>query len=182
MKFLVDATWLIHTFTLKRIARFPILQVLEGPDFRGPCDRIGCHWIFQQRRNKSQSRGFLKITPTQKSHPKNWSFFLASLLPLLYLNKSLQWRENHTFLAAQFWQVQVGWAFGGLTSHAILACVQVQEHWDEDLWTRWNLRLFHWNPVGGNGQNLSFMTPPKTNMEPENHLFEKENHLRNLHF
>ena len=23
---------------------------------------------------------------------------------------------------------------------------------------------------------------PKTNMEPENHLFEKENHLPNLHF
>ena len=25
-------------------------------------------------------------------------------------------------------------------------------------------------------------TPPKTNIEPENHLFEKENHLPNLHF
>ena len=25
-------------------------------------------------------------------------------------------------------------------------------------------------------------TLPKTNMEPENHLFEKENHLPNLHF
>ena len=24
-------------------------------------------------------------------------------------------------------------------------------------------------------------TPPKTNIEPENHLFEKENHLPNLH-
>ena len=26
------------------------------------------------------------------------------------------------------------------------------------------------------------VTPPKTNMEPENHLFEKENHLPTLHF
>ena len=25
-------------------------------------------------------------------------------------------------------------------------------------------------------------TPPKTNMEPENHMFEKEIHLPNLHF
>ena len=28
----------------------------------------------------------------------------------------------------------------------------------------------------------SLITLPKTNMEPENHLFEKENHLPNLHF
>jgi len=25
-------------------------------------------------------------------------------------------------------------------------------------------------------------TPPKTNMEPENHAFERETHLPNLHF
>ncbi len=34
---------------------------------------------------------------------------------------------------------------------------------------------FRWSKLGG-------ITPPKTNMEPENHLFEKENHLPNLHF
>ena len=29
---------------------------------------------------------------------------------------------------------------------------------------------------------LLVYTPPKTNMEPEYHLFERENHLPNLHF
>ena len=32
-------------------------------------------------------------------------------------------------------------------------------------------------------QILNFgLHPQKTNMEPENHMFEKENHLPNLHF
>ena len=28
---------------------------------------------------------------------------------------------------------------------------------------------------------FNFVSPPKTNMEPENHPFEQENHLLNIH-
>ena len=30
--------------------------------------------------------------------------------------------------------------------------------------------------------SVTHVTPPKTNIEPENHSFEKETHLPNLHF
>ena len=37
--------------------------------------------------------------------------------------------------------------------------------------------VFHFHEYGRNTR----YTLPKTNMEPENHMFEKENHLPNLH-